>query len=417
MEELQSFDVNTGEQIISDTDEIGQKPPKKKKTVIIAVVAVLIVAIAAVIIFLCINPKGELPRALLKTVDEFQDNNKLFNALNVSDLINDKRFTLLIDADTSVSPVGDVSMTSAVVFDKDIAEISGDIDISYAPTVEYTLQFDQNEVRAMIPMIPDQMFVYCYTNQNEGYINEFLDSDYINKKIKEAYDAVFSEETVFDINKIFSDFAEKYKELSFTKIDDEEYTVDGNTVSCKGYETKLNKKVVKGISRNLSPMDMQIYLYDGQVAAIKLFPEGMKKEYEIRFKGGKYRMENMEFCVDGDVVCTIEGHSEGNVETATLEYNGETAGYEYDFAEGDIKLFFDEEEYTAKLIHDERKFSFELDYIDFDNSFLGLTVAITPTVNLSDMTGEEFDIGNATEEEITEVLENVQDTVQGLLGQ
>ena len=97
---------------------------------------------------------------------------------------------------------------------------------------------------------------------------------------------------------------------------------------------------------------------------------------------------------------------------------GEIISYEYDFEEGELTVDipgFDS--VNAKLIRDERKFSFELDYIDFDNSFLGLTVAITPTVNLSDMTGEEFDIGNATEEEITEVLENVQDTVQGLLGQ
>ena len=444
MEELQSFDVNTGEQQLSEEELLTEKTPKKKKKVVGIIIAAVIIAIAAVAIFLFSNAKGKIPRAVIKTFGDIEKQNKLIGAFDVSDLVADKKYTVLLDVNTALYDYGDISVTSSLAVNKDVVEASGDIDISYIPTVEYCIQLDENELRASCPMLPDKQFTYCYTQKNKGYFDEFISTDYISDGIKKLYSAIFDEKDAFSISNSVSKFVEEYEKIDFDKISDSEYTVNGKEVNCTGYRATLNKRLVRqmfssfilGLSTatdalsdegmdelndvlsDISGMDMTIYLYDDEIAAIIVEPDGTDDVYEICFEGGDYRLQNMAFYTNGKLIMRVDGSIEDDVETAAISFGEDTAvEYKYNYKEGDLEVAIDDETYTAKLLRDERKFSFELDYIDFEDSFLGLSLAITPGAKLTEMSGEEIDLGNASEEEITQIIDEIESTVQGLLGQ
>lgn len=445
MEELQSFDVNTGEQQLSEEELLTEKTPKKKKKLVIGIiVAAVIIAIAAVVIFLFPNAKGKIPRAVIKTFGDIEKQNKLIGAFDVSDLVADKKYTVLLDVNTALNDYGDISVTSSLAVNKDVVEASGDIDISYIPTIEYCVQLDENELRASCPMLPDKQFTYCYTRKNKGYFDEFISTDYISDGIKEVYSAVFDEKDVFSISENVAKFVEEYEKINFDQVSDSKYTVNGKEVNCTGFKATLNKRLVRqmfssfllGLSTttealsdggmdefddilsDITGMDMTIYLYDDEVAAIMVEPDGTDDVYEICFEGGDYRLQNMAFYANGKLTMRLGGSIEDDVETASISFGEDTAvEYKYNYNEGDLEVAFGDETYTAKLLRDERKFSFELDYIDFEDSFLGLSLAITPGAKLTDMSGEEIDLGNASEEEITQIIDEIESTVQGLLGQ
>ena len=166
-------------------------------------------------------------------------------------------------------------------------------------------------------------------------------------------------------------------------------------------------------------MDIELYIYKDELAAVKFMPEDVDEDFELCFEGGDYRLQNIALLINGKEEGRFESKITGNVETASISGPlGEIISYEYDFGEGELTVDipgFDS--VNAKLIRDERKFSFELDYIDIGDTYLGASIAITPDAKLSDMSGEEFDLGNATEEEFDELIDEIKDTVQGLLGQ
>lgn len=428
MEELQSFDVNTGEVKENPADvSQGDAPKKSNKKLIIGIVIVAAVLLAGVVLyFVLINTKGKIPSALIKTFGDLEHQNKVIEALDISELVANQKYTVRFDVDTSVPEVGDTSVTAALTVNKDVAELSGDVDISYIPTIEFTIQLDENELRATCPMIPDRLFIFDYKGQNKGYIDEFVSSDVINEGLAEVYENFFDDENLLSFADEITNLVEEYKDIEFEDIDDKEYTIDGKEVMCQGYKTHLNKRVINnmlpgfsGIFNEVKGMDIELYIYKDELAAVKFMPEDVDEDFELCFEGGDYRLQNISLLINGKEEGRFESKITGNVETASISGPlGEIISYEYDFGEGELTVDipgFDS--VNAKLIRDERKFSFELDYIDIGDTYLGASIAITPDAKLSDMSGEEFDLGNATEEEFDELIDEIKDTVQGLLGQ
>ena len=182
---------------------------------------------------------------------------------------------------------------------------------------EITAWIGKEQVKLHYSNLPSSVFIYDYRQENNGYIfsellkptdvkafNEGLDKIYkIGLKKAEDIAASTGGASTFHL----TDYVSAYQELEFEKADTRSYKIDGNRVSCQGYETVITKEFVEKLSDNQSlfkeDAKVTFYIDNTMVAAILIKTKDTKTE--LRFLGGNYRMQNLEIREAGEVLLKL----------------------------------------------------------------------------------------------------------------
>ena len=153
------------------------------------------------------------------------------------------------------------------------------------------------------------------------------------------------------------------------------------------------------------------YLYKGQYAAIDIIPEN-DVLFEIQFLGGDRRTQNMLILADGEKVIEVQGSNEGSVETImmTAEEN-DTVKFTYDSDSGDIAMEakYDEESYdfAGNLAVDKNRMVITIDDLGNDSEDVSGSITWEKGAQFEEVSGDVFDLGNATEEEWQDLLHEI----------
>ena len=138
------------------------------------------------------------------------------------------------------------------------------------------------------------------------------------------------------------------------------------------------------------------------------------EEVQILFKGGDYLAQNVEVTVDGDTTLTIEGKIDGDVETSTIETDDMTIEYSYNRKTGELTIENDDFEFNGKLVCKKGEMTVTVDSVEVDGDDLEiekLEIIYSSKVDIKEPKGEEFDIGNADEDDLSELGEEIYDNV------
>ncbi|MCR4990280.1 MAG: hypothetical protein K6A38_05380 [Lachnospiraceae bacterium] len=451
MENPGSFDINTGQEIITEDPESGKEiGSKNKKTgLIICVITVIVLAAAALLLYLFVfgNKKVIIINAVKNTFENINEgNNKLLTAINLSDMTKDREYTVSVKADTSISDL-DVSVDADVMIDKDVLQIEGNADIAFVPTIEFILRFDEERVSLYIPMIKDHLFYYDYHKKNDGYVDDLGDTEVLNDSLDEGYGLLFDKTDIE--TDIYKDIAKVLDETEVRSVGTKKYEVDGNKVMCKGYEIVIDKENAGRIGKVLSQildddykkilssisvdtekledeleeyvekngeMSIEVYLYKGKLAAVTTGSDD--GEIALLFEGGDYRTQNIELMYDDHVLAKLTGDITDTTEECGLELlDKKIFSYEYDFEEGDLNAnvlgMYDAD---AKVVNTGKKFTVSLDFVDIGDTYLGGEISVKKGAQLKDLEGDEYDLGNATEDDINKLIEEIREIAAGILG-
>lgn len=470
MQTPMNFDPNTGAPLTQEGADIRAKEyaesqannaqsAKKKTGIIIAIiisVLFLMAFVVAILIFVFFvgNGKTQVALAVGNTYNEINEKNKLLKALDFEDITEDRSYTVTIDLDTEVNQVGDVALLSKMAIDNDEVQISGDIDLSYIPTIQYTVQMDENQVRASTPLLDKYLFIYNYHEENDGMISEYVDTKTVNEVLEESYNTLFSDEIqTSDFNKDFvKAIADEYDKLEVKKQKKQKFEVDGKNVKCKAYSVIFSEEYVDAVSENtieilkkygndleditgqslkyrmesfqklveeLKDTECIFYLYKNRIAAIHWLKED--EDIDFLFKGGNYRAENIDVLVNNEVVAQIIGSSDESSEKLSLIDEGEEiASYDYDSNTGKFVLSLgngeDKYDFDMTIGRKNKGAYIDIGYIDLGDTYIGGTISILDGVEFDEIGGEEFNIGTADEDDVEAIVDELSGVIMGLLG-
>ena len=445
---------NNMENVVPVSFEAVQKSEKPKKTgliIIIAIVIVLLVGLICGIIFLMSLKGGaaKIGKAIDLTINEAKESNLLYQTLDVSKIVEDKEYSLSIKLDTKAPLIGDVSINSDVAVDRDIVQFTGDVDLNYIPPVEYTITVNDNRVTAKVPIMNKYLFVYNYTSDDNEYIRNFVDTDVINAQIGQLYtqatQAALPDEVIAQMETTIGSAMKKAKINKLPKVS---CVIDNKEVSCSGYKLTLNKDIQKDIVDGLGDilikdyknafeanrMDVEgyvermrsqidedlgisIYLYKDELA--KIIVEG-KELMVIDFKGGDYRCQNLDISVNDAVIYAVLGDIQDGVENFKVSGENDSVSYKYNTNYGDLQVnaIVSEDSLSVDMdiARSKNELKLDIDYFDYGDTYFGGKIKLTDGASVSEVSGEEFDVGSAKEEAINAIKQEITSLVLGLLG-
>lgn len=429
----------------------GNSGSNKKKGLVIgicAVAAVLILALIVVLVSsLAMGPRGKVMKAVAATMKDTPD---IVNDLMVIPPI------LLSDNYTAGFSLGyDGESVSAefrnTVKDKQIY-INADMD---SGEMELLCGVHSGVLKAAVSDL-DYVFMYDPKGENDGYLCKQVRKKEL-KKFNSALESITGDKVnTAEIQKDWTAACmQEFKELEFEEVKDKKFEVDKKDRECKGYRVRINEKnaahllenagerisarlsgdladdfediwddMIKEVKADDFDMDINFYLYKNKLAAVIFEMKDYDEEIVIEFKGGDYRMQNIEMSMnyDGDTYGTMElsSHKKGSKETLEINVNDyEEITIIYDTKSGAVSLEFDSswEDYLIEgtYKHSASEASFTLEEIEYDGESLmkdediSLTVYLKKSANIEKYQGKEFDLGSVDEDDFEDLMDDLED--------
>ena len=224
---------------------------KDKKKIIIAAAApvVLVLCVLGILIIGNLNAAGKVASALSKTVSDFKKNNKLVGALNASDITKDGEYTALVELKTEITELGDIQVNSEIAVNNEEIGISGYLDLTYIPIINYELQLDDKQLRAQFPLLNDYLFTYNYHEKNDGFLMEKVDAELLNDALAQFHKSAVNNSSKEEFGKVlWSSLQGDFKDIRFSKEGKEKYIINGKEHYCKGYSAILSKEEIDSIT-------------------------------------------------------------------------------------------------------------------------------------------------------------------------
>lgn len=444
-----SFDPTTGQ-------PVGGMPPKKKKGFLKSTASKVVLAIAIVVALACgvtvvafnSGILGSKSDKVLKAISNtLEDKGELTKAFDIGDITKSNEFTMGVALESDGTGV-DFSYLCGKSGKQFLGTIS-----QYSTNIDFIMNLTEDKFQMQIPYISDKIFTYNYTGENDGYIMDLLDEDEV-KALNSLLEYFYNLKASDDASKKFQDkVLEEYKSLEFEDAKSEKFEVDGKERTCKGYKTVITKENMQNLldayeeatSENLEDMEelmaeldptytvgsytdsydelremleempdmtTTFYLYDNKLACIELQPED-DEAMQIQFLGGDRRAQNIRIVdEDGNAVFEVVGETDGSEETYEFLVNDMSfLNLDYDSKSGDFSLYCDEFSVVGSIESDKNGFTFNIDevsaeygYYDFEGS-----IFLKKGADFEELDGEEFDIGNASEDEYMELMIELQD--------
>ena len=433
------FDPMTGAPVQSNagteyTAGINTGTGKKKKGkfaailgVVAAILCCCVVAFAGVKSGAFLGPSGKVALAVSNTFTDIPEVAENMKGIN---LLNEKAYTVSVDGKAESNSIN-VTYSSKT----NEKQFSGKINVEDTPEISFLAGIDKNKVKAEIPLLGNKLFIYDYHEEKSGYLKDQLGSDTLDA-IDKACETVFSQkEQKNQTEKLAKILTRQYKDLKFKSVGKDSFEVNGKDRKCKGYQVTVTEDTMKDFVDALDDftseelgdiydqadvreafnelrdgfdgmpdMDITFYIYKGKLACVSFEVQG--DELQLLFKGGKTRTQNMELKADGETLMELEGEVSGKTEKSRLyvdgdkvlemEYNAKTGDYELDLTD-DVRI-------SGTLKTDRKGFEFSIRGDDISG-----TVTIKKGAEIEKYSGEEFDIGNASESDIYGLVSEMQD--------
>ena len=428
--------------------------PKKPNLVIPAVIGgVALVAVIVVVALLSgvfTSPSKKIAVAWTNTFKE--QPNLVKNMLPIAKGLEDGEYGAEVSMDiegNSVTVRGDVK--------EKVMQFSGNVKISGMPDIDFLAELNESEVKAQLVDLDDNIFTYNYVEEKDGFLADEMEDELaaVDEMVKFIYN---SEEKSKELEKAYTEAALKfYKEMKFEKADKETYEINGKDRKCEGYVTVVDEDMwcdfVDAIEdatmecyegyfgalaeisgedademldvysdafddmregfEELEEMEVTVYIYKKQIACVKLEADG--DELEVMFKGCDKGMYNIEVVADGDTEFEIIGSVEGTEEIYSVEAEGEEVlNFVYDYKSGDFSFEIMDGSESAVIEGcievTDKTLTIEIDEItaDGETQEVNMTIVYETTATMQEFDGEVFDIGNASESELQEVIMDLQ---------
>ena len=440
-----NFDPMTGQPIQQNQGGQGNMGMKKSgKWIVAAGVAAGVVVVGAVV---CVGMTSgaflsDGNKVLLATANTFGEESHLTGDLsNIVDIIGTGKYTLGVTAD-----VEGVEIDGEFIDASSKKQLKGTVDTGYLE-VEVDAVLDSKQFAVKMPTVDDQVYVYKYTEENDGYLIDSLDEDVVDS-FNELLTTVNSSKEQDQLTEALKDAVlEEYKELKFKKVDKEEYEIDGKDRKCKGYETTITSDNMLDILdeveeiledeydealesvdidlndmfsdlrysfRNMPDIDVTFYIYKNKLACINVEVDG--DDAELLFLGGETRTQNMKLKVEGDTILEVKGSTEDGVERTRLYVQDEeVCDVKYDYKEGKFTVDAPDLYVNASIDASKNNVAITLKDLEVDDRIIGIegTISVKKGAKVTALKGEEFDLGNASESDFEELLENIQDAAIG----
>ena len=453
--------------------ESGAAPEKKKGVgkliAIIAAAVALVAAIVCLVIFVILpnfgKPITKIEKALINTFSSLdKGDNLLLTALSPKGLQKTDTFTMSFEG--NIEDMGSANID--FIKTKDALQLNAGADLSEmldVPYIDAQFLYDKESISVASSLLNNQ-YIYNYTEDpdDDSFLAELfeemedegLDADTINGALKDYYNTLMDFENLNKTNEeLIEECKDHLRDLEVKKADSAEFEVNGKEVKCKGYTVIITEKDMKKLLdsytksmkntfeksmgtileaadmdiddlmdetfgeaydaiEDMEDIEIDFYIYKNEIAAIEM--EIDDEKLSVQFQGGDYRAQNILVSAAGSKV-ELTGEKKGNVEKATVKADKETIfSYEFDSKKGDLLLTvsdgyddYEIEGINVKSEDDELVVSFDeidLDGVLFDGSF-----TIKKDAKIKAMSGDEFILNEATEDEL---METVQDEAEAL---
>lgn len=315
-------------------------------------------------------------------------------------------------------------------------------------TIEGFAGVDSDSVMVQVPALSNKVFVYNYKGENTGAIMDYVDDDGIDMVNSLLEQIGTSGNDSYKVReKIAGVIAKEWKSLKFKSVGKEEFTVNDKDVMCKGYQTTITGdniwNVIEGsyqaiedqslyalvdiLARrvnimlirwdyleddleDLEDVDVTFYLYKNQLAAIIIENEDLDDDIKLYFEGGDYRLQNI-ILKSGSERISLKGSDDGTTEKFKLRvkgsYSDDAISLEYDYGDdGRFKMDNGYASVSGKLYKKGKTVNLS---IDGNDSFPDLDFTVTKGARLQKFNGDKFDIGNADEDEIEDLVDDISD--------
>lgn len=422
-----NFDPATGRPVNWDSNDKKKRKKSSSGKIVIAVAVVAVVLAASVFGVVKAGVLLSKPtKVLLATANTLKDTNHLLETAGEIVELGSDEYTIGMDVDTT-----EFSADADLVYGKSRMQVTGSLNVPNIPGINGTIEVNEDEVLLAVPSVTDYLFTYDYKNMKTGYLAQNM-GDKLDM-VDTALQSVFSSDREQKLNEVKKLLKEEWKSLEFEKAGAETFQVDGKDRTCKGYAATVTSQnlinVLNGVEsiygayinqiseygdagnvfsemRNeaakIQDMDITFFIYKNKLACIRF-----KVEYdsvEFRFLGGTTRTENIQVWADGELVAQVRGSTNGSEETINLLVDNEQyMNVRYDYKSGDYNLNIDSGSciIQGKLLSDKNNLTVAVNSVQNDGMDLGVnaSAALTKGAAFTEVAGQRFDLGNATEEE------------------
>lgn len=433
------FDPMTGERIpVNDAPSDAGPSGKKKKGWIFAIIAAIIVVAAGAVTAavksgVFSSDSAKVVAAITNTVN---DTDYLTSTLKFGSLFVSDEITVSMNSETE-----GYGMDFQFLIGKSQKQLLGSMDVPDFTTVDFQAELTEEQLRVQIPVVSDYVFTYNYIEPKSSFMQENFGYrlDTFDEMLQNMYSAQRNTEFDSDLAKTL---IEEGKKLEFKKAPSEEFEVDKQDRKCKGISTTITRECIQNImdeveivyqesmratygydgyiedyfdelEENLADMedlDVTFFIYKNKLACIRL--EEGDEEAELRFLGGDTRMQNMQLLFDGEEMLRIEGENVESTEVKRLFVEGEEmASLEYDQKNGDLDITMDSgsTSLSGNVFLDKDVFNASFDKIMINGQYINATwgLSIKKGASFEKIEGTEFDLGQATEQDMEELFEEL----------
>lgn len=436
------FDPMTGEPITPGT--ITEKPKSKLPIIIGSVAGAAVIVI--LLIFGAIKSGlflGKSGKVLLAANNTLKDMPHFVETLEPMIGLVEDEFTVEFSAKADGVKIGGSFANASKQ-----KQITAKVEYG-GESIEGMAGVDSEALKIQVPDLSKKVFVYNYKKDNNGFITDYVDEEYINM-FNSALEQLVT--TSKDTNKVQKDVTnivlKEIKSLKFQSAAKEEFTVNEKDVMCKGYQTTITGaniwNIINGsyqaildnyqsvgdaldeygvdfeselsyLEDDLDDMEdivVTFYLYKNQFAAIVVEDEDFDDDIQLCFEGGDYRLQNITL-KSGSYRMSLKGSDDGTKEKFKLKekYGTDTrdlASFEYNYESGKYKIESYGDSISGKLLKEGKTTKISIDE-NSDYDIPDMEFAITRGAKIQKFTGDEFDIGNADEDDIYDLLDDFSD--------
>ena len=441
-EATNNFDPMTGQPVNKEEASNNVQTPVKKafpKWVFIAIPVAAVVLIV-VLLVACGAFRSKTTKILLATANTFSEQPMFIEDLKLDDITkwsqSQKMTTNMV-----MDGMGDSLDISFAVNPSEI-RFFGNVEGESVPEVDFVIAYTEKDIKAQLPSICDELFVYNYTEMPSGDLFEEMDEDDI-EMLNETLTSYWNSDNTKMEKKINKALTKALGEIEIEKIDSKQFKIDDKKRKCDGYgfvltedffldllddieniyEEECEESVyelsaeafdsLRDTFRDFPEAEVEVYIYKNKLACVSMIMDDEDAEIELLFKGGEFRAQNMELTIDDgydNYSIELEGKTDGKNEEYELSVEGtDVLVFEYDRKSGDFVIESDEMEieFEGNLVSERNAVtvSCEVEGIDME-------ITISKGANFEKLSGEEFNIGEASQDDFMDLVEDNEELME-----
>ena len=387
--------------MIEKTAESYDVPDKKVPKKAMWMIGGVVVAVIVLIIGICNGAfLSRRNKILLATKNTLKDMPQIAQNMTAADIIISGKYTLDVKADINGKGFDGT-------FKRKDAQLQADgaVLISGMEDIDFLARLDDEQLCASIPTLTDDLLVYNYREEKDGYIVDLLGEEGVASLDLALSELSSKKERNKAAQEILSVIYDECKNLDIKRAEKAEFKVDGRGRKCSGYEFSVTESnflrvidklediydeyyhgvadifklnigdrfsKLKSEVYSMGDINVKVYLYKNKLAAVVTESETSDATFRLLFQGGEYRMQNLELLVE-------DQYGEHSV----FELKGKTKGTEgaYDFS------------------------------IDNDERNISIAFSISKDVQFEKMSGDILDVGNMSESDLRKFVLRIAATI------